>query len=256
MRCYVTILDNDLAILPFFVRHYRRLGATVFPVTIYGIERENAGTEAAARKIIEAEGGEFLLLGSFKQFKFSAHAREAFIRDQHPAGEWAFFCDLDEFAEITPEFVQEVVAGEKPCSFVEGRWRDRVAAGGKLANIQAEIPLEQQFPLASNGRSLNQRLHFGGPCYVLSPFAPTSHHPNVCRMGRSKRGQSLKVTVHHFKWQANVVRRLERRLRRITRKGKVDSGWAARVRRKLKYLREHDGIQLNWLVEIGSVLGI
>jgi hypothetical protein len=264
MRCYTTILDGDADILPYFVRHYRRLGADTFPVLVYGKLKTASGkqlddvprTHAHARKIIEAEGGRYFPLGSFPQARFTARNRDLFIRSRHPEGEWAFFPDLDEFAAVTPQFVQEVVSGARACPFVEATWIDRVGPGGALVKVDAsKATLEEQFPMATN-KPLAKVLGFGSPVYVLSPVGPRIHHPNVCEWGSPQRKKSIVVRSHHFKWQSSVLLRLRRRLRRIRLKGKRDSRWAHRVGRQLRHLEEHNGIRESLLREVGSVLGI
>lgn len=246
MRAYVTILDGDDGLLPFFVRHYRRLGATLFPIVAYGDARDSR----RAAETIQAEGGQPQVLGVFASATFSARHREAFIASVHPAGEWSFFCDLDEFAELSPAQVRQATAGTRP--YIPGRWVDRVAPGGRLAAVQPLAPLESQYPLSGRLRSI---WGMGDAVYVLSPRAPLSHHPNTCPWGRGLWPQPC-IRVHHFKWQANVVRRLEARLERIRRAGKQQTGWGHRVRRMLAHLHEHDGIDRSLLEQAGNVLSI
>lgn len=246
MRCYVTILDGDDALLPFFVRHYRRLGATSFPVLIYGTERQLY--EACA--VIAREGGSPETVGVFDAVTFSAKKREAEIRKVHPDGEWAFFCDLDEFCELTADQVQQHVRGGAP--YVAGRWLDRVATNGRLLDVVACTPLEVQFPMQA---TLRQRWHMGSSVYVLAPFAPMLHHPNVCSAGRRHWPQPC-VTVHHFKWQANVESRLRARMQRIAAVNKLHTPWARRVRMMLAHIEQHQGIDPSLLSPAGRILGI
>ncbi|MGE4136407.1 MAG: hypothetical protein AB7E98_11915 [Pirellulales bacterium] len=246
MRAYVTILDGDAALLPFFVRHYRRLGATEFPVLLYG-DGENA---SHVRDAIEGQGGRVPFVTIQPSEAFSARHREREIGWMHTVGEWAFFADLDEFAEITPDQVQQAVRGTRP--YIAGRWIDRVGRCGELVDVVPGVPLEAQFPMA--GR-LRQAWKMGDAVYVLSPRAPTLHHPTACSWGRRHWPQAC-VRVHHFKWQTNVVRRLADRLVRIRAAGKVGSPWAHRVRTMLAHLDTHQGIDPNLLEEAGNVLGI
>lgn len=250
MKAYVTVLDGDDALLPFFVRHYRKLGATEFPLLVYG-QPEHFNR---ARATIEAEGGVCSAIGVLPSIDFSARHREARIAQVHPAGQWAFFADLDEFAAMTPREVVHVI-GRVP--YVAGRWVDRVGPEGKLVDVDRSQPLEQQFPLA--GR-LRRQWSQGDAVFVLSPRAPTSHHPNACRWG--KRHWPMNplldrvVDVHHFKWQTNVVARLERRLERIAAVGKSRTPWARRVEFMLAHVKQHQGVDPSLLWHVGSVLSI
>lgn len=238
MRCYVTLLENDCALLPFFVEWYRRQGATEFPTLVYGDKR----LHEVAKTVV---GDGYSRLGTFHPSEFSARGREAVIASQHPRGEWAFFCDLDEFCEPLP-------ASYRDYPFVEGSWVDRCGPGGALVSVQGGVPLETQFPCAAS-RPLHARMNFGGPVYVAAPFGPRLHHPNACKIGRGLRKGALRVRVHHFKWQKNVVARLEARIARM----KPDqTSWRAKVQRQLNHLSRFGGVNPKLVKEVGSVLGV
>lgn len=250
MRAYVTIVDGDDALLPFFIRHYRRLGATEFPLLVYGSDEQLAGIAHLYSALGEPQPE---VLGLYPSDSFSAKHREAVIHVHHPPGEWAFFCDLDEFAEISAAGVAEAIKHEMP--YVAGRWFDRVADGGKLRDVSGYMKLETQFPLGGN---LRAHWGMGDLVYVLSPFAPLLHHPQACSLGKPfwRRREVPVVRVHHFKWQRNVVPRLQRRLERIDAAGKSLTPWADRVKKMLAHLDEHQGIDPSLLTHAGSVLGI
>ena len=36
MKAYLTVLDGHTDLVPYFVRYYTRLGATEFPILVYG----------------------------------------------------------------------------------------------------------------------------------------------------------------------------------------------------------------------------
>lgn len=234
MKCYTTVVDGDDAILPHFVRHYLALGATSFPLLVYGtLDDMRRATEA-----VRGCGGHPTPLGIIRSTKFSARHREAFIGARHPDGEWAFFCDLDELADITATDVQRYIASAPP--YVGGRWVDRIAEGGKLVDVQSDVPLEQQYPRTAR---LRQLWRMGDAVFVMSPRAPTLHHPNVCRWGSKHWPKGVPIVdVHHYRWQANVIERLERRLQRIKAVGKQGSPWERRVSFMLNHVRKHSGI--------------
>ena len=233
MRAYVTVLDNDVTLLPYFVRHYRRLGADLFPCLGYGSD-----LNAVCEIVLEA-GGEPLELASFPSDVFSARRREAFIRTVHPEGEWAFFADLDEFAEVTFDQVQQFV-GRVP--YVAGQWLDRCGLAGKLVEINSLLSLDDQFPCSARTR---QEWRMTASVYVLAPFAPCLHHPSSCPIGRKHLRQVPRVTVHHFRWQTNLVRRLRRRLERIEALGKHGGPWYRGVERTLRHINDNGGIAEN-----------
>lgn len=250
MRAYVTIVDGDDALLPFFIRHYRRLGATEFPLLVYGTANHLARAINMFSLLGERQPE---VLGLHPSERFSARHREATIRCHHPPGQWAFFADLDEFAEMTADGVAEVIEQKLP--YVAGRWFDRVADGGRLLDVSHNLRLENQFPC---GAELRAHWGMGDLVYVLAPFAPLLHHPQVCRLGKQAWYDRMVpiVRVHHFKWQRNVVPRLRRRLERITTVGKARTPWAERVKKMLAHLEAHQGIDPSLLTHAGSVLGI
>jgi hypothetical protein len=247
MKAYTTILDGEDALLPFFVRHYRRLGAREFPLLVYGTERE---LERAAGTI-EREGGIPQPVGVFESRTFSARLREAEIRRIHTEGEWAFFADLDEFADTTPEAVLAYQDGDAP--FVAGHWIDRVSYDGRLVHVREDMELEEQFPMKA---SLRQAWGMGAAVYVLSPFAPRLHHPYSCEIGQGHWPRVPLVNVHHFKWQVNAVDRLQKRLERIELAGKTNTPWGKRVQYMVTHLKLNGGIHRSLLSPAGSILGI
>lgn len=251
MRAYLTVLDGDAELVPYFVRHYSRLGATRFPVLIYSDDPTDMARVCGQ---VEEAGGLPERLGMFRSDYFSAKRRDAFIRDHHPRGQWAFFADLDEFAELTREQVERFV--RSGCRFVAGRWLDRVAEGGKLANLVPGVPLETTFPLGTYTR---RQLKAGDWVYVLSPRGPDLHHPNVCSYGKKHFQEVPRVPVHHFKWQLNVLTRLRRRIERIDAlpATAVRKNWRARIVKTLGYLEQHGGgVDAAKLDQIGNRLGV
>lgn len=251
MQAYVTVLDEDAELVPYFVRHYSRLGATLFPVLVYS---DADGELERVCNLVEEAGGVPEPLGAFPSSYFSAKRRDRYIRDNHPTGSWGFFADLDEFCELTPEEVQRLIKAAPP--YVAGRWVDRVAPGGKLADVDPTRPLEEQYPLGCRTRV---QLKAADYVYVMSPRGPNLHHPNACRWGRKHHPLKPLVRVHHFKWSTNVVRRLTRRLQRIDEQTGTPNRmrWRARVERTLRYLRNHGGgVDPDQLVALEPVLGI
>ena len=140
MRAYVTIVDGDDALLPFFLEHYSRLGATEFPLLVYGTGQQLARAAQTIRQLT----GDCFELGLYDSNVFSAKHREAAIGEFHPRGQWAFFCDLDEFAELTPDDVRWVPRSGMP--YLAGRWVDRVASDGRLADVCVPSRSSGNFP--------------------------------------------------------------------------------------------------------------
>jgi hypothetical protein len=248
MRAYVTILDGEDKLLPFFVRYYLRLGATSFHILNYG-EVEVCGR--AVDTIIE-NGGKPVVIDSLSQKTFSARLREATIREYHPNNTWAFFTDLDEFPKITKEEIESQIEAGYP--YIYGSWLDRVAMDGALVDPDPKRPLEDTYPGIAK---IREGLGMGGFAYICSPFAPTLHHPNVCRTGSKLIRDCMGVMqIHHFKWQGNIIERLTRRLERINRMAPHQYAWKKRVIRQIDWLKKHNGVEKSFISHGGRILGI
>ena len=251
MRAYLTVLDGNADLVPYFVRHYQALGATCFPVLVYA---DDPGELVRVCGLVEDAGGTPLPMKQFGSDGFSAKRRDHFLRDHHPTGEWAFFCDLDEFAELTAEEVERWK--HSGCKYVAGRWLDRVSADGRLADPVPGQSLESVYPMGTRTR---HQLGAGDWVYVMSRRGPDLHHPNVCQWGKRYLKRAPVATVHHFKWSTGVIRRLERRIERIDAmpSNQPRRQWRIRVQATLDYLRRHGGgVDPAQLEHVGPRLGI
>lgn len=266
MRAYVTILDGEMSLLRYFVRHYKRLGVTEFHILVYSPQDSDSPSvtqtqpsdfiHSTVSQIIIGEGCSYKHINSLDEKTFSAHLREKIIKEYHERthGDYAFFCDLDEFADITPEQLQDFIKSGKP--FIWGEWVDRVGKKGKLIDIDPTLPtLEEQFPCRTS-KPMRKLLKMGGPAFVFGKVAPTHHHPTSCSYCKPLLKKALKIRVHHFKWQGNVISRLTERIRRIIAKGKEKSDWYKKVSRTLRHLKKYGGIRPSLVVPCKKKLGI
>lgn len=261
-RAYVTVLDGDMDLLPYFVKHYARLGVSEFHILIYGHHREME----QALSLVELTNNYLQLgvkavpLGVMEEHTFSARNRDVLISNIHGRRSWAFFTDLDEFCQIGVKRLHRLAAQKAP--YIKGRWLDRFPLTGSLQDIPTphsppgmDIPslwkdllshptLDNHFPGCCRVR---ERWKMGEWVYVAAPFGPYMHHPNVCEKGKRNFSSAPLADVHHFRWQQNVITRLERRLRRIREAGKGGSDWEKRVGTMLSRLKKDNGIPKDWL---------
>lgn len=247
MKAYITILNNEVALVPYFVKHYRSLGATGFPTMVYG----ETDLEALAKSVGEG----FDLRREYPSEIFSASHRDRTLRkmhrQEHPKGEWAFFCDLDEFAQLTREDVERFKATEG-LAFVWATWCDRCGPGGKLVEIDPQKTLHEQFPWRCR-KSIRKQVDVGGKVFVLSRIGPKIHHPSNVLIGR---WPNVQIKTHHFKWQTNVIERIEWRVRWIEEHRPRAKGWAGRNRRLLNYLKHHGGLNPHYCEPCPIDLGV
>lgn len=249
---HVTILDGNIDLLPYFVKHYRKLGASSFRVLVYDKPNNVENVHREARRII---GSGYEWLGEFDEKIFNATHRDLYLAEKHN-GQYAFFCDLDEFAEITLEHLQRFVASKKP--FIWGRWIDRVSATGKLIDVDSSLTLDEQFP-NKTAKPMLKVLGIGGPVFVFGNKAPSRHHPNVCERCKNKLYRSTCIRVHHFKWQGNVASRLAERRRRILADISEDRPhvqWLGRVNRTLNYIADNNGLPKRLLTPCKKLIGV
>jgi hypothetical protein len=184
-------------------------------------------------------------------------------------GEWCFHPDLDEFCEVAREDLEALMERSK-YGYIAGTWYDRIGPGGRLVDVVADRPLEDQFPLAGEVRNICGYPH-SPPCYVAAKFSPSIHHPNSCEIGKqtwSRYHPRDVVRVHHFKWQSSVLQKLESRRHRINKlralkaahgmQGQAchQASRVAGLTRLIKHIRMNDGINVNQLETAEKVLNI
>jgi hypothetical protein len=96
------------------------------------------------------------------------------------------------------------------------------------------------------GAQVRQRLNMNHDCVVAANYAPLSHHPR--RSPHWKK--SIKLTVHHFKWQPTFVERMRTREQSQFVRG-------AHRKRVSRMIRETaGGVPKRWLKYVGERLGI
>lgn len=233
MRSYVTIVDRDIEILPWFLRWQRKLGADEFPILVYGPSEMMDQASALVREV----GGTPIPLEVLDPSEFydgGKITREAVYAHHHPRGEWSFFCDIDEFPQLDGAMIKTAI-NHFPLG-IFGRWIDRFGPDGKIVPLPPMEPgasLDETFPTA-----VSVQEYFNRPMitYVLASYCPKSHHPE--RTQRSFSLPTIVVPVHHFKFVANVFQRLERRVERLP-DGRV--GWKEILKDLWVWLHHHEG---------------
>jgi len=244
MRSYITVVDGDIDLLPFFADYYARvLGVTEFFLINFGtdIHRENA------RKILAAHA-EVILGKQLPAHKFLAGTRDRYIRKIHPKGQWAFVSDMDEFPDIdTQEAIR--LAEENNEVYVAGLRIDRASATGELKDIQPNKKLVEQFPMQVPSHKVSKAPRSSYILVKNGKFGGS--HPSTAK----KHWPPKKVwDVHHFKWFSTVIRRLTTRRKRV--KGIAGGSWAKRIHRQIVVLRKHNGVPKKFLRPIEKDIDI
>lgn len=226
----ITVIYDDLNILPHFLRHYTSLGVKQFIAGVY-IDR---GLMDATRKIARHYNVEFVpILGAYAavkdiQFAFRM-AKEQIRRD-----EWWVVADVDEFHEFPgplPQIVKELDSAN--ALFLCGDLIERIAADGACPPLDQKKPIWDQFPAAAAIRRLTRTC----PTKVMlvrghHRFRGGHHSPEP----RHRHKAVWKGHVHHFKWHGRAIDRLAEQIVRLRKQGR---GYHRGLRRFLKFWMVH-----------------
>ncbi len=204
-----TVAGAFVEVLPHMLEHYRAQGVESFLVNAHV---SNTGDPALDRiRQITAEFGcgiESITHGPWRQEVNPAiyeRTRAAFPDD------WFILADQDEMQRY-PGDLRSVLeeCDAKGFDYVEGGFIDRLASDGGFAPVLPNGSIWEQFPL-------------GG--YISTPILDANPNKIVAAKGHVKlvsgqhaaasgRGcpvEECYVEVHHFKWVAGIIQRLEQR---------------------------------------------
>ncbi|MEE4539959.1 MAG: glycosyltransferase family 2 protein [Erythrobacter sp.] len=142
-------VEHDLALLAHFVEHYRRLGiAHGSMIAILNTCDEASARLSQARQFAEERG---LVVEEW----IAPYTSEAMwekrreVQARHCVAEdWVISADVDEFHEYPEDLPRFLARCEAMAvDVVQGPFIDRLAPGGRLAAVNADRPLGDQFPL-------------------------------------------------------------------------------------------------------------
>jgi predicted O-methyltransferase YrrM len=195
----VACVWNHAELLPYFLKHYTRLGYPRFFLAVYGGKSSPLWEECERL----SEGYDVMLIEEFLTnptglTDAAVHMRIA--AENVPPGQWWSPLDIDEFLEFSAP-ISEVIRTAGTANCVAGALLDRVSAGGELNPIQSARPLGEQFPWATqmtkNVVGSTQR-----KLMLVRDMAQIGggHHAGL--------GERTHPTatgwVHHFKWSDSV----------------------------------------------------
>lgn len=192
--------DQDLALLPFFLEHYRKLGVTqFFCSTLYNKVKPQ-------KDLCVYPYGVDTTLDIYSQM---AEAIRGMIRRHVFESEWYILADLDEFHEYPlelPDLIHRCEQRGKDC--VLGEMVDRVKEDGSIPELTNE-PLEIQFPVKSVITrdvmlACVQKIML---CRGIRNIDNGHHSMQEVSYPYPSRG-----VIHHFKWHSGIVSRMKERL--------------------------------------------
>jgi hypothetical protein len=226
----ITIVYDDVRLLPRFLRFYADQGVDHFLFGIYScrnmmdeVRRLSAGHKITIREIDGEYSGE-------KDTQVRIELQQQFIG----RNEWWVVADVDEFHEY-PEPLPQLVPKLGRCNHVRARFLDRVADDGRFPPLR-EGSMWEQFPygLQLTGNLLRAQTHKVMLVKGATLTGPGHHFIH----GRTNPYPEPGV-VHHFKWFDGAEQRFMRR-----RDAYLAAGvpWHTECSRFLDYYESHGRI--------------
>jgi hypothetical protein len=231
-----TVAGVFVEVLPHMLEHYRALGVESFFVNAH-LTHPNDSVLDRIQDITGKFGCgiQSITCGPWlQQVNPSIYAR---TRQAYP-DDWFILADQDEL-QLYPADLHSILeeCDAQGYDYLEGGFIDRIATDGGFAAVSRSTSIWEQFPL-------------GG--YISTPILDANPNKIVAAKGRVKvvpgqhaaasgRGcpvEACYVQVHHFKWVAGIVERLERRM--AFYKEHDDPLWQESAE-FLEYVRAHDG---------------
>lgn len=201
MTVFVSIHDR-VALLPFFLRYYTKLGATLFVYTM-----PNGDQNPCWDELYRASQGYRWVCKPFSQQQNvfipaydAASMNEARQELAYP-DEWIVVADLDEFVYCDGQGLAEIAqeAARKQKVRVWARMVDRVAADGTFPPLRQDLTLDEQFPLAAH------LTEWAGACSVKCWMQRADQEISMGHHGGYAEAGLWRGLVYHFKWHGVIL---------------------------------------------------
>lgn len=229
-------------LLDHFLKHHCDLGITDFALILHQVsdrsESDGALSVLDRYRIRPADiwSGEF---DSVEKHRRLSELFEATVREE----DWVIPADLDEFRVFPARMTEFLAACERGgFLYVSGQLLDRISLTGQLPTLTAEPSLWRQFPLACRvthsilGAWTAKVVALKG----LLRFGQSHHHlDDGLRDGFRPFEYPEVLDIHHFKWDASLIRRLRERVAVYRR---LELGWYEESERLLTFLERNGGI--------------
>jgi len=204
----VTVVGDDLTLLPHMLNHYRRAGIESFIINVHAKTKSDPLLEEARR--VAADFGLEISAVVVGEWSDALNSRLYAESKKYPE-DWYVMADLDEFHRY-PGGLSELIAEceRKGYDYIEGCLIDRIAADGGLQEVTRDRSIEDQFPL---GCVLTYAILQGYPMEVVAAkgWVRLSGANHYALNGKGCPVDDCLVQVHHYKWVKGLVGRLKRR---------------------------------------------
>jgi hypothetical protein len=231
-----TVAGAFVEVLPHMLEHYRAQGVESFLVNAH-VSSENDPVLDRIRQITSEFGCgiESIALGPWRQEvnpSIYERTRAVFPND------WFVLADQDEL-QLYPGDLRSILeeCDAKGFDYVEGGFIDRIASDGGFAPVLRNRSIWEQFPL---GGYISTPILDANPNKIVAAKGHVKLVPgqHAALSGRGCPAEECYVEVHHFKWVAGIVERLEQRV--AFYKEQHDPLWQESAK-FLDYVRAHDG---------------
>jgi len=239
--CATTLRNGPLDLLPHWLDHYLRLGVDQIVLCIL-----RDGSRERMDEIHTAVAGLPVQLHEFDGWTDDGQQlvmRNALDRAGCDGEDWVLHADLDEFNEFPCSIDELAMEMEKAGRrAVHGNFVDRVSADGSLIPALPTPTLSEQFPIEC---FLSDRILHACPEKIMlarhEVWISGGHHKAGCFSGGHVVGRWPDYRVHHFKWRAGLLERLEWALANVA---SVDSQWGRETARLLEFVTPHGRIPI------------
>jgi hypothetical protein len=231
MKLFTPIYD-DCRLVPHFFAHYHRLGVTTFVIA--------ASPNIVSEILPHTSGFDVIVrhdLDTADSFQGGSAAVTALRAEYSSPDEWVMITDVDEFLDAGTGVQDEIArAEEEGANVVRAQMVDRVAIDGSFPPIDPGTDLWATFPReCALTKLLQWSTDYKGVLVRGHLEAAMAHHEF-----RDERLASRWLRLHHFKWNANVLPRLQSAIDLARASG---INWWVEYDRVLRHVAEHGRIR-------------
>jgi hypothetical protein len=242
----LTDLDRT-PLLPQFLTHYAELGVDVMHIAVHvnipaELEARRADLDHCAQVIAEHGGTHEGTIC----FPYDARIARAYLDhlvqdNRADRGDWILWADSDEFQRY-PRDLRDCIAGwdTDNVDAVEGFFIDRITTDGQLAPLDPARPVWDQYPVCCNFTEKVLGAYVGKLVCARGAVRVDDGNHRLALNQCARLAADL-VPVHHFKWNAEAIPRLKRR---VTPEWQRTKFWWKESQRGLDHILTHGRINL------------
>lgn len=188
-------------------------------------------------------------IGEYESREKQARVRKVLDKFVKP-DDWVVHSDADEFHGITQDLDSLVNEfDQKGINAVQGPLIDRISASGALKDIELDSPVWEQFPVECNvggkilGLAKREKSELKNKMLMYKGYLRANHGSGKISREFDDKAHYFRsdIKIHHFKWTADVLERLHRRVR-IYKKIKYD--WWTESQKFITYYKKYGRIRI------------